>query len=384
MTGYYFSQIIALGYFSYFMNSFGYSESAIGVVVTIYSLSAMVLELVFGFVMDKYCNPKLILSLSFTCYTAMQVMLFYFFSSWTYVVVYASVAMGLFFTVSGLCDSWVVKIEKATPEKINYSRIRAVGSISYALIGLAASFLMPIFGYNAAIGILITAWIIFMYACFSLPNPPKSIGNDSDKVSLKEAAKVLGSNGYYILLLVCVFMYSITNVSYTNYYSLFIKDLGGGTREVGIGLFVMAFTEFWVMRSYKKYAARFGDEKVLAFSFLGYVLRSVLMALARNFWAVLAVTALQTISFALQMPGIMACISKAVSYRYQATAVQVMYFIGMIGQIAFSALIGSTYENLGRSAMLMIFAIPSAAAFIIFSILSPVLKKKLSGKTQNA
>lgn len=375
MTGFYFSQIIALGYMSYFLSSFGYGQTFIGLVTTLQALSSIVYRFISGYLMDKYSNPKILLSFYYSYFAITQMLLFVLYSSQAYVLTYASTALGLFFTITGTCDSWVLKCSKAD-SKIDYAQIRSVGSIAYALIGLFASWALPTLGNNAAFLIIGVAWAIFMYSVIVLPNPPKTIDNQEHKITLREGMKHLVKNKYFMMSMVCVFLYSLTNVSYTHYYSLYISELGGTTREIGLGLFVMAFTEFWVMRFYTPLAKKFGNERLLAFSFLCYVLRSVAMSFAQNTTQALIITALQTLTFALQMPGIMATVGNVVKYEYQASGVQFMGLVSTVGQLIFGTAIGAVYENFGRAVMLRVFAIPSLIAFVFFAIMSPLYKKK--------
>ena len=375
MTGFYFTQIVALGYLSYFLSSFGYGQTFIGVVTTLNALSSIVFRFLFGYLMDKYSNPKILLSVSFTYFSAIQALLFLLYSSQIYVLFYAVTGLGLFFTITGACDSWVLKCSKVD-EKIDYAQIRSVGSIAYAFIGLFASWAFTKFGTHAAFIIIGVAWLLFMYSVLVLPNPPKTIDNQETKITLREGIRYLVKNRFYMMSMVCVFLYSLTNVSYTHYYSLFINELGGTTKEIGLGLFVMAFTEFWVMRFYTPLAKKFGNERLLAFSFLCYVLRSFAMSCAKNTTQALIITALQTLTFALQMPGIIATIGKVVKYEYQASGVQVMGLVSTAGQLIFGTLIGAVYENYGMVIMLRIFALPSLIAFIFFAIMSPLYKKK--------
>ncbi|MBR2670712.1 MAG: hypothetical protein IKE27_00755, partial [Oscillospiraceae bacterium] len=63
MGGYYALQVLCLSYLAEFLISFGYAEGFIGIVLTAESISSMATMLLFGYLTDKYSNPKLLIVL---------------------------------------------------------------------------------------------------------------------------------------------------------------------------------------------------------------------------------------------------------------------------------------------------------------------------------
>ena len=361
--GFYISQIIYYGYLPATLYSYGYGETFVGYVMTLMSASGLVLRLVIGYIIDKYSCPKALIITFFSIYAITQVIFFFMYQSVLFITLFSLISLGLVGIVATLCDSWVVKIREVRPS-VDYGRARSFGSMSYAITGLITGQVIAAFSNSALAYFALVAWLVLISAASSLPNPPK-IDKTKGKVTIKECLSIIIKEKAYILMLVCSMLNSPAEIAANSYYSVIVTGKGGTSAQVGLGLFVMAFTEFWVVYFFSKIARRVGVERMFYLGLFGNAIRAFVLALAPNAtWVVIGICT-QAISFALTMPGTVLIITKIVGIKYSTTSMQIFYVARSLLQMGLSTPLGWIAENMGINTMLYLSMIPSILGAII-------------------
>ena len=370
MGGYYALQVLCLSYLAEFLISFGYAEGFIGIVLTAESISSMATMLLFGYLTDKYSNPKLLIVLVVSVYTALQVLLFFFSASKAFIIIFALFGLGTLISAAGIVDSWVIKAQEQDPS-LDYSKIRSVGSITFGVVSLLTGIMISRFSHRSAIFIAIIGAVMIILPALRLRNPV--IGGSEGSVSIVEGSKVLFRNRGFMLIVLCCFIFSLSDLSFANYYAVMMNSVGGTTTQLGIGLFVMCVAEFAAMYFLSDIAKKISLRKIMAFGLLGFFLRSFISSFAKTPLSLILVTILQAISFAIAIPACTMLISEIIEFRYQATAIQLFQMAIVTGSMIFNTPIGFIAEKYGIMHMIRLASLGALTSFVIFVVFSKKL-----------
>lgn len=377
--GFYIAQIIYFGLLPSMLADFGYGETFVGYVMTLMSATGLVVRLLLGYIVDKYSCPKGIVTVVFSFYALMQVLFFYLYTSSLYITIFALTAMGFVGVVGGICDSWAVKYQQID-SNLDYGMVRSFGSISYAITGLVSGQLIAKYGNGVAAFMALIAWLIVMFAAIRIPNPPR-VETKAEKVSFSAGLKECLKSKPFVLMLVCSLLCMPAETSANSYYSLIVTTKGGDAGDVGLGLFVMAFSEFWVIFFFSKLSKKFGADRLYYFGLFGDIIRCIVLALAPNAtWVIIGICT-QAISFGLTMPGSVICIKNHVGYKYSAIGLQLMYVIKGIMSMIINTPLGYIAENLGINTFLYVGTIPAILGAVL---LMATTEKRLKKEKQAA
>ncbi len=357
-AGYYFSQMVFFGYLGSILRYFGYGETFIGTMQSVGALVALILNLVLGYLEDRYGYPKRMLIILYTLYAVMQVALFAFGENEAFAVAFAVAGLGSVRPLIGVFESWQLKLNEKYSLSINYGRVRGIGSLAYAVIGLVAGVLIGRFGYEACIYIVAFSWAVIMLSCIGIPDiKSEPAGRPEQQVGLRDGARVLFRNEGYVVLLVVMLLGSITNMTVAGNFSMIVSDAPGGSADLaGIGFFVMAFSEFWVMYFSSDIAGRLGFDRMFVIGLAGYTVKSVAMVLAPTAGWVIGVQLMQTFSFAFVGPASIAMLDRLISGKYKSVGVQLLYMVQSLTSVLLNSLIGYIYESYGYRVMLAVFS----------------------------
>ena len=153
-------------------------------------------------------------------------------------------------------------------ERLDYGKIRGMGSLAYGIGGLIAGSILTIWGNNGMIAFALLSWGFVMIGGFGIPNPiPRDQTSEKDKVTFKGALRECLSDKVVVVAILGLTFAMITNNIISTYYTLLVETLGGSSRMSGLGLFVMSFFEFLVVYSFSKISAKN--------SFINYIFRMI-------------------------------------------------------------------------------------------------------------
>ncbi|MDO4566171.1 MAG: MFS transporter [Oscillospiraceae bacterium] len=354
------------GLYSEMMHSFGYGDAFIGVMLSAMGLSCFILQPMMGFLADKTLNYRAIFTVILGVTAFMMPTFFAFYSSRAVVLIYSTVSLGSIKTLFSLMDSWISKVQKQGVD-IDYGRLRSVGSIAYAFAAVSLSQLLNLWGYSFMKYLYWFFLVLMLTAVFRLPNPERF---SEEKVSLRLSAGVILRNRNFLALVLCGFLMSLCNSSMLSFYSRFISELGGNVGIIGVGYFVMAFSEFFVIRNFTKIANRLGTARVYLLGMLGMGIKALLFSLCQSVPAALLATLAQTFSYAIIIPGAVRYISEQIPREYLASALIIYEACCLsLAQIIGSSMFGAVAEAYSVRTMFAVFSLPcfvGAAAFALY------------------
>lgn len=365
------SYCFAFGFLVAYLTSIGYSKSVIGFVMATLATTSIIVQPIYGYLSDKVFDIKKIV---FCCMAVASV-------SVAILPIAAKNIFSLFlvcivigaseYCLASLVDCWCIKLSHKKP--VNYGVGRAVGSLGYAVTAL-------IFGYVfARVDMQLTFYLNFVSCGIALILIAKTEGCPIEKVAAARVKKkstfardmsVLIKDRSYIIFVICAAMTFIGS-SATISFTTNLLELRGGTAEhLGYALFAQAGFEVPFMLMSGWLLKKFNIKFLLIFAFFAYIIKYLAPALMPSVWGIIAVQALQGISFGIFLPAAMKylAIIAPEGLKTTATTIAVAIYTG-VGNIAGNAIGGIVADNFGVR-MVYIFASAlaafSAVVFLLF------------------
>lgn len=351
------------GAYSQMMHSLGYSDSFTGVALSVEGIVALFLLPVAGYIADKTLKYRFMLTAAlFTLAVVTPVFFGFYDKSWV-AFGFTCIEMCIINTTINIIDSWVTKLKSQSCD-VDYGRIRAIGSISYAVASVILSWIMEKLGYGSIIWMVLITAGISIYAVLALPNPTTKT---PQKVSVVESAKVLFKNKNYVALLVCGFLFNIPSSAMRLFCSRLFSELGADVAFTGVAFFLMAGSEFVIIRRFTCIADKLGTLNILTLGMLGMGVKLLALAISPSKWLSLALMLLQAVSFGFCTPGVIRFVGEQIPEKYIASAILLFNSLGSgLAQILCSPIFGIISEKYSVRTMYACSSIPGFIAALIF------------------
>lgn len=294
-----------------FLQFRGYSNYEIGIVFAVGNIIGFVSQPLIAGYIDRSDRRTLLRCIRITAVLAVLLMLAVYFlpsGSVSLIGVYALLVAGntllnpLCISLSFYIESWGCGI--------NFSRARALGSLSYAACNVILGMLVQRVSENA----VPTAFILFssllglatllfvpVDRAHRIAAPERRMQSASEKPSgLLEFAR---ENKRFMLFLLGTATLYFTHGMIGNFMIEFIRSIGGGSEDMGNVLAFMTVVEVPVMLLFGRLTQRFRCSSLLRFAVIMFTVKELMIYLASSLPALYAAEALQAFSFALFVPA---------------------------------------------------------------------------------
>lgn len=294
-----------------FLQFRGYSNYEIGIVFAVGNIIGFVSQPLIAGYIDRSDRRTLLRCIRITAVLAVLLMLAVYLlpsGSISLIGVYALLVAGntllnpLCISLSFYIESWGCGI--------NFSRARALGSLSYAVFNVILGMLVQRVSENA----VPTAFILFssllglatllfvpVDRAHRIAAPERSMQSASEKPSgLLEFAR---ENKRFMLFLLGTATLYFTHGMIGNFMIEFIRSIGGGSEDMGNVLAFMTVVEVPVMLLFGRLTQRFRCSSLLRFAVIMFTVKELMIYLASSLPALYAAEALQAFSFALFVPA---------------------------------------------------------------------------------
>lgn len=294
-----------------FLQFRGYSNYEIGIVFAVGNIIGFVSQPLIAGYIDRSDRRTLLRCIRITAVLAVLLMLAVYFlpsGSISLIGVYALLVAGntllnpLCISLSFYIESWGCVI--------NFSRARALGSLSYAACNVILGMLVQRVSENA----VPTAFILFssllglatllfvpVNRAHRIADPERRMQSASEKPSgLLEFAR---ENKRFMLFLLGTATLYFTHGMIGNFMIEFIRSIGGGSEDMGNVLAFMTVVEVPVMLLFGRLTQRFRCSSLLRFAVIMFTVKELMIYLASSLPALYAAEALQAFSFALFVPA---------------------------------------------------------------------------------
>lgn len=304
----------------------GMSATLCGVITSLTLLANLAMEPVGGYATDTLMSTRSYLLLCVGLIAALCFLCTYLSGRSPVYMVLLILVAGLAYPFSQLMDAWVDGSRELDPGLI-YTRIRAGGSIGFAVTSVAAGWYFQRFGWSTYF--LVQAGLFLVMVPFLLALPRLELGNrkqgHEDWLSPKDAFRVVLKNPRYLLCLLLCTTYWFSHRPVGSYLSLIIQDRSGDAGAFGAVCGLGAAVECASLLGLAALQRRRGGPiplwLLLGGALAAGVLRPLCIALLPGIWPLYLGQGLQSVSFALYYSASVECFSRAADQRVRSFSI---------------------------------------------------------------
>lgn len=367
---YYFVSFMGGGVFLPFLNLYlkeiGLSGFRIGIIAAGGFFFAALSQPVWGFVSDIFGTRKKILQLNLSLSLILIITLFF-----------REDFVGLFIILILLrfLRSPLMRITDTitlTHPDIVYGKVRLWGSAGFAWAVVLAGKILQETCLKNFLYIFTVLVVLCLVISFYLPKDTKE--RRKRKVTRHKLALLI-KNRAFSLFLTFSFLVGLSVSMNSTFFSIYLNELGANEGLIGLSWAIASLSNVPVFFYSDILLKRFGSTKLLFFGAILFGIRWLLYALISNPFFVLAIQAMQGISFALFYFSAVTFVSEIAPSELQVTGQGMFgaFFTFGLAGIAGSLIGGIIFDTLGISVMYGIGGVISilAAFFLFLSVIKP-------------
>lgn len=297
-----------------FLRENSFSNTTIGVILSINSAIIILAQPFWGFVSDWVRSVKKIFILCMST-AAMLIFALPFFQ---HVIIIAILAAAITFFESplqSLLDSWVVRGIQNKPGS-NYGFIRLWGSLGFALMALAAGYLVELWGVRRIFMIFAGFTVIVMIIC-TMQKDEKPV--EKSLFKHLNPTQLLKNKPYMFFVIIATLVF-IPLRSSMMFIPNLMDQLGGTDRQYGFLFSVSAFSEVPVLLLSGKLIRKFKPQLLIAVALGLFVLRQYLFIIVTTPLQLIMIQSIQGFSFGLFLSGTVYYIYAMAPDNLKATA----------------------------------------------------------------
>lgn len=347
---YYFFYYLALAsfipYVSLFMSERGISFTRIGVIFSLWALVSVISQPVMGIVSDRLHDRRILLMIA-TIISPVAAFGFYFFDSFTALIVLSVIFPWFQSSIGPLSDSMAVEV--GAKNGFSFGRIRLWGALSYAISSFVTGFVYKKTGYDKSFFVyfVITAFVFLILLFF-----PKDDTSFRKRISLFDQGKqVFYNKPFMVFSGICLLLTMSASMNYS-FLPIHFTNRGYDKSWIGVANAAAALIEvpmFWVSAKLNR---KFGGFTVLGAAAFLYAVKYIVFSMSHNVYATIAVQLLDGISFAFFASNSVEIVDAFSSAETKATFQTMFAAITYgLGGIVGSACGGIIVDHLGTSVL---------------------------------
>lgn len=293
-----------------------------GLAFSLSSLVSIGAQPLWGYITDKYLNKKLVMLINML---SCSVIIFLYVFANNFMSVMVSVCLLIFFQSSAMsiADAFCYEISDKIP-RINYGSIRFIGSMSFAVLSLILGTLIQHFGIN--INFYIYSALFIIASIFLMDINFKGEAHIK-RPSAKDVLEVL-KNYKFAVFVVSIMILNIATGAHSSYIPILIAATGGDVEKLGIVWFAQAMSEIPIFYFGNKLINKYNELNLYIIALVLYIIRMFLSAISPNYYVVIAVQLMQSVTFPLYMVAAMHYVNKIVPEKVRASGITMLSALG--------------------------------------------------------
>lgn len=304
-----------------FLQFKGYTNYEIGIVFALGNVAGFILQPAVAGYVDRTHRKTLLKCMRITALLSVVLMAAVYFIpenclplTAAYVLLLAGIAL-----LQPLCTSLCFYLE-GWGYSINFSRARAIGSLSYSLCSMALGILVQRASENAVAVSYIVFCILLggMTFVFSAKEKTHTGSVSAAPVQTEKAsnlAEFAKENRRFMFFLFGIALLYFPHALIGNFMIEFIRSIGGNSSDLGNVLAFMTVTEVPVMLLFTRLTKRFRVSSLLRLSVVMFTVKELMIFLAQSIPALYAAEALQSLSFAILIPASVRYVDEIISAK---------------------------------------------------------------------
>lgn len=363
-------------YINLYMSGLRYSNTQIGLIISVSTVCSLLSQMVWGVVSDRVGKRKNVLELLFVG-TALVALMFYLSTDYIALMILVSLFSFFFSPLIPLLDNYLLEFVEGT--KWNYGQIRLGGTIGYCATVLTIGFFLG--GEYGQIFWMVAATMLlgFMISSTLQDSAGRRMEEEDrkEKTARASAYRVLAENRELVVLIAYNIAFQFGVSLFYNFYPIYYVGLGGKETFIGVIMFVAAISDVPVFLFAGKLIQRFGYIRIMIGAGAITCIRWVLLAAFHHPVLVIAVTFLHGMGFSTSAYCIAVYINDHIPEQYHATAQSVKSVFGtVVSRVILGVIGGALSDVLGMQFVLLVAAGVMAVSTAAFTLWGKRLERR--------
>ncbi|WP_141994021.1 MFS transporter [Bacillus sp. B4EP4a] len=348
----------------------GLRPAQIGFIIGTGGFVTLITQPLWGMISDKTRTIRKVLLLLIFFSSVIGYFL-YDSSSYLQLILFAMLLYFFLMPIDPLTES--LNFTMAEKSGISYGSIRTYGALGYAVISLITGYVMSYFGANSLAFLFAGIGLISFIISWMMPDAPVS-GKPVTLSSLKH----FFSNKETLLFLLLVFICAVPARMNDTFLGVYIRELGGSAKLVGLTWFLAAGSEiivfalsFWWLRKGKEII-------IISFAAAFFFIRYFISAWITDPQLLAYLQVMQILTFPIFYSAAIQYLYRIVPVEWRATGqtVLALLFFGVSGIIA-SYIGGAIYGAYGGKTLYLFISSISFIGMVFALVLYRIYGKKL-------
>lgn len=306
----------------------GWERPKAAALMTAMAVLTMVIQPIFGYVSDKLISEKKLTTMMIIGAAIFIFILPISLNSGNHILVILNfIGITIFASpINGMMDLWLVSLRQQY-HNINYGLIRGCGSLAYAISAQTMGQVMLVFGRNArfyfSAAVLVFAALSALSLQAAKKNKPQKKPEEKlpKKISEKSPFQIIFSSKKYCFSVCIGFLLMLPNSSQATLLQLVIPDLGGNISQIGTVTAIMAISEVTCMFFILLLVRKINEKYLIAFACAVYAVRLIISGSTNSLAVLIAVQAMQGLTFAIFQPASISYLSKICDEKTRGIAI---------------------------------------------------------------
>lgn len=249
--------------------------------------------------------------------------------------------------------------------KVNFGLVRAIASLSYAIICVIYGLLADAYSYRVLLIVALIFDLLTIIMMYRLNNNYKQIKHDKveskiETISFKEFFK---NNESYVLIILCLcgLFSGVTMID--SFLTIILSDVSGTAKDVGYNLFIKAVFEIPGIFFFSKIEKKFGIKKVLKFATFWYPIKMLLTYLAKTTTLIYISQLFHGVPFSIILSGMVSLVNQTMNKKESTRGLALFSSSLTVGSIIASLLAGIISDLFSVKTMIFV-------SFVIVSVFS--------------
>jgi MFS transporter, PPP family, 3-phenylpropionic acid transporter len=304
-----------------YLNGKGFSGFQMGFILSLPPAMMFLIQPIYGYLADKFGFKKTLL---LGTLLAAIFFLGHLLEGGFYYIAFVTALMALFFNATQpIIDSLALQTSKED-SSISYGSMRIAGAAAWSLMGLVNGYLIGSYALEVIFVVSSVMMFLTFLLALSLPNVARKDAIENSPGIVADFRAMLDNRALMLFLLIMVLI-SVTSTTIWNFYSLFIKEIGGSDTMVGYGLALQGLCELPLFFFSAMIIKRFGLKNTLIFTLYVTALRMLLYSTVKNSNVAILIELTHGISWALFWVVSVEMTNKLVKPEWQATGQSLLY-----------------------------------------------------------
>ena len=340
-----------LGFTTYYLLDAQIAESDIGILLAVSCLVAVLLQQLFGRMVDtgRVEGKKILLFLDVVMIIAAVVVLFV--SSTFAKAIISGLLLCLTLTMQPILNAFTLFYQNRGIS-VNYGIARGCGSLSFAIMSVIIGFFTVPFGSIVVPLSYLIFCVAFCYVTKTMPNLRGSSSRTQTSQSLQ-----LSKFPAFAWMLAGLSLVMIFHNAVQMYFIRLIEHVGGNTGDLGVALAIAAVVEIPALFLYTRIKGQTPSKIFLAISGVAFFAKAALFLFASQIWTIFAVQLVQFLAYGIMVGGRVYWVNETISPAFQVTAQAYVVATETIGIVLGSILGGFIVQLGGIEALLWLGAI---------------------------